>query len=194
MESLAKTCQKCRENMNGGVYRAAHVCPHCLHEHDWGKAKSRKRFKQQEEQPEPQQPEARPETAVIAAVVPTQRAPAKIEDVVLTAKAVEEHAMLELIDELEAECVLSIKLTPDLVSNGKFVGGKSEKVKAALAQGKKHALLQLRQKAHEQTANLVVAVSVKNSIKVANPQTLNIIVKASGMAARTESATEVSEV
>lgn len=102
--------------------------------------------------------------------------------------------MLELIEELETECVLSIKLTPDLISNGKFVGSKSEKVKAAVAQGKKHALLQLRQKAHDQSANLVAAVSIKNSVKVANPQTLNIIVKATGMAARAEMGQEVSEV
>jgi len=190
MESLAKTCQKCRENMNGGVYRAAHICPHCLHEHAWGKVKSRKRFKPQEEQTEEQV--AQPEVEV-AAVLQAQPQPTKVADVMLTAKSVEEHAMLELIDEIEAECVLSIQLTPDLVSNGKFVGGKSEKVKAALAQGKKHALLQLRQKAHEQNANLVAGVLVKNAIKVANPQTLNIIVKASGMAARTELASEVSE-
>lgn len=191
MESLVRTCQKCRKNMNGGVYKAAHVCPHCLHEHDGGKSKSRKRFKQPEEQIAAA---ASAIEAEVAAPAPPQRAPAKLEEVVLTAKSVEEHAMLELIEELETECVLSIKLTPDLISNGKFVGSKSEKVKAAVAQGKKHALLQLRQKAHDHSANLVAAVSIKNSIKVANPQTLNIIVKATGMAARAELGQEVSEV
>jgi|SRR5688572_13947666 len=185
MESLARTCQECHKNMNGGVYRAAHVCPHCLHEHSWGKTKSRKRIKHQEAQAHAEAP---------APFAPVPRAPTKLEDVVLTTKSVEEYSMLELVEELEAECVLSIKLTPDLVSNGKFVGSKSEKVKAALAQGKKHVLSQLRQKAHDQSANLVAAVSIKNSLKVANPQTLNIIVKASGMAARTEVNREVSEV
>jgi uncharacterized protein YbjQ (UPF0145 family) len=189
MESLARTCHKCHKNMNGGLYRAAHVCPHCLHEHDWGKTKTKRRLRQLEEQVDEQLASVAP-----AAVAPAKRAPTKIEEVVLTAKSVEEHAKLELVEELEAECVLSIKLTPDLVSNGKFIGSKSEKVKAALAQGKKHALLQLRQKAHAQAANLVAAVSIKNSIKVANPQTLNIIVKASGMAARAELGREVSEV
>lgn len=42
MHALSKTCQHCNKPMNGGLYRASHVCPHCLFEHAGGR-KSKKR-------------------------------------------------------------------------------------------------------------------------------------------------------
>lgn len=107
-------------------------------------------------------------------------------DVVLTSKSVDEHSVELFIGEISAECVLNIKMTPDLIKNGKFVGSKSEKVKAALMQGKKHALSQLRQKAQSQGANLVSDVSVKNVVKSADAQKVSLVVKATGAAAKTE--------
>jgi uncharacterized protein YbjQ (UPF0145 family) len=113
--------------------------------------------------------------------------------VVLTTKSLSEQTVLESLDEVIAECVLNLKVTPDLISNGKFVGTKSEKVKAALEQGKKHVLTQLRQKAQERGANIVADVSVKNAVKITDSQTVRIIVKAAGQAAIVEMAAETSE-
>jgi uncharacterized protein YbjQ (UPF0145 family) len=37
MQSLTKPCQSCNKPMNGGMYRANHICPHCFFEHEGGK-------------------------------------------------------------------------------------------------------------------------------------------------------------
>ena len=44
---LSNTCQKCHKPMNGGVYKAAHQCPNCFHEHDRAHKKRRARVKTQ---------------------------------------------------------------------------------------------------------------------------------------------------
>ncbi len=40
MHALNKPCENCHKPMNGGVYRASHICPHCAHDHGGGKVKA----------------------------------------------------------------------------------------------------------------------------------------------------------
>ena len=127
-------------------------------------------------------------------VVAPEPPPRQIAPVVLTTKSASEQTILESLDEVTAECVLNLKVTPDLISNGKFVGTKSEKVRAALEQGKKHVLTQLRQKAQERGANIVTDVAVKNAVKTSDAQSVKIVVKATGIAAVAETTAETSEV
>lgn len=127
-------------------------------------------------------------------VVTSEPPPRQIVPVVLTTKSSSEQTILESLDEVTAECVLNLKVTPDLISNGKFIGTKSEKVRAALEQGKKHVLSQLRQKAQERGANIVTDVAVKNAVKTTDSQSVKIVVKATGLAAITETTAETSEV
>jgi len=179
--------------MNGGVYRAIHVCPHCFFEHEGHKSKSKRRVtntaaavaSMQVEEVYADETTERNPAAPVSRPAPT---------VVLTTKSASEHTILEAFDELSAECVLNLKVTPELISNGKFVGTKSEKVRAALEQGKKHVLGQLRQKAQDQGANLVSDVAVKNAVKAADAQNVKIVVRATGNAALAEMASETSEV
>ena len=42
MEFLTRPCLKCQNPMNGGVYRALYLCPHCFFEHEGGKKKKRR--------------------------------------------------------------------------------------------------------------------------------------------------------
>jgi|GEM_PF-2733080 uncharacterized protein YbjQ (UPF0145 family) len=225
MESLLKACQSCRKPMNGGVYKAAHICPHCLFEHAGGKSKKRKpqavaraaepqaqvsEQSRQAPQSSPQKPRPvetaqQPGLAEVeeisledvvepVAAAPAKPAPsAKPATVVLTAKTAEGYPVLESRGDISAECTLNLKLTPDLISNGKFVGTKSEKVKAALMQGQKNVLAQLRQKALDQGINLVTEVAVKNAVKAADGQNVSIIVKVTGKAATAELAPEAVE-
>lgn len=232
MDYLTKTCLKCHQAMNGGVYRATHLCPHCFFEHDGGKKKRRKKSAaiasdadtlrnkivqteavvagathevadvgqvaastrqvaagtMQVEEIYADEVEAAEE---VAAAEPPPRVP--VAPVVLTTKSLSEQTVLESLEEVTAECVLNLKVTPDLISNGKFIGAKSEKVKAALEQGKRHVLSQLRQKAQGRGANIVTDVSVKNAVKTTDAQSVKIIVKASGQAAVVEMAAEASE-
>lgn len=232
MEALLKPCQQCHKPMNGGVYRASHICPHCLFEHEGGKSRRKKASLSavstsgkssvdedpaQNRKPAAQKtPEKPPATQVAPSpsvdVESTDDAATSVdttspgpkeqsdqpddvaveatgndpESVVLTSKSVDENSLELFIGEISAECVLNIKITPDLIQNGKFVGNKSEKVKAALVQGKKHALNQLRQKAQKQGANLVSDVAVKNVVKSADAQKVSLVVKATGAAAKIE--------
>lgn len=187
--------------MNGGVYRAAHICPHCLYEHEGGK-KSRKAFRKTTEVStgSPEIAEAEVPTAPHIATpkaaphVTTPKAPAQAAPVVLTAKSADEHKILKVFENVVAECALNIQRTPDLFSNGKFVGAKSEKVKAAVAQGKKNALVKLRQQAQELGANIVTDIAVSNSVKAVDAKNISIIVKVAGTAAKAELAQDACEV
>lgn len=184
MESLSKPCQNCHKPMNGGVYRAAHTCPHCLFEHEGGRTRTRGR-QQSAAETIPASRKRQEKLKEAAEKIPAQKKPAPtapVNTVVLSSKPADEHNIMEVLSDVAAECVLKIKLTPDLISNGKFVGSKSEKVKAALAQGKKHALAQLRQKAKDQGANIVTGVAVSSAVKKADQQTVSIIVRATGTA------------
>lgn len=227
--------------MNGGVYRASHICPHCLHQHEGGKSR-RKSAPLHAVTNTPPSPttsdvsvdEAKPmevavtaeagaeaevteeikevaaettessvalestsgnETSTQSTAQSTESADVKQSNtVVLTSKPAADPSAMEILDEVSAECVLNIKLTPDLIKNGKFVGSKSEKIKAALMQGKKHALNQLRQKAQSQGANIVFEVTVKNVVKAADSQKVSLVVRAAGTAAITEAKLEECEV
>lgn len=232
MEFLNKSCQNCHKPMNGGVYRASHVCPHCLFEHEGGK-KSRKRYKTASAassvsndqayagQPadehtdqqyaaeayasnESQELEDTEKRQAIVRAVPTPEASAGVSEtateapqtpsVTLTTKPATDHSILEDMGDVTAECVLNLKVTPDMFIDGKFVGTKSDKVKAALEQGKKHVLNQLRQKAQEKGANLVANITMKNAVKSADAQNVKMLVQAAGFAVVAELAGEVAEV
>lgn len=205
MDALLKPCDNCEKPMNGGVYRAAHVCPHCLHEHEGGKVKRRKVTRkpaatpvaeaqespvppEPQESPEPAEPPELTETAddATAQASETSEPAAESNSVFLTSKPADEQTIVAYIDTLTAECVLKLKLTSELFENGKFLGSKSDKVKAALKQGQKHALAQLRQNAQQEGANLVSDVAIKNAIKKSDDRHVSIIVKATGNAARAE--------
>lgn len=208
MEFITKPCLKCHNPMNGGVYRAAQFCPHCFFEHEGGRKKGRKKMSADRsamkadtirtEAVKTDAMEAKVGTMQVEEVyaeevAAPEPAPKPVPAVVLTTKSASEQAVLETLDEVTAECVLNLKVTPDLISNGKFVGTKSEKVKAALEQGKKHVLAQLRQKAQERGANLVSDVAVKNAVKATDSQSVKIIVKAMGQAVVVEAVAETSE-
>lgn len=193
MESLNKPCQNCHKPMNGGVYRSAHTCPHCLFQHETSNAKRGR--KQRKPAPVAALPEKEAlQEAAEQTTTPEQptAAPAQVSTPVLSSKSADEHDIVEVLREIAAECALKIKLTPDLISNGKFVGSKSEKVKAALDQGKKHTLAQLRQEAQHLGANIVTGVTLKNAFKKADPQNLSITVRATGVASLAELTQEVS--
>lgn len=216
MESLNNPCQNCQSPMNGGIYRMPHVCPHCLFVHEDIKGGRRRKNRavakaaapeypngpvevEQQEVQEQLVPEPPEQTTVepepIAAEIPpaaTESAPAKT--VVLSTKAADEHPIAEVLEEITAECVLKVELTSDLISNGKFVGQKSEKVKAAVTQGKKHALAQLREKAQKCGSNVVTNVAVKNAIRKADAKHINIIVRATGTASIIETAETAGQV
>lgn len=218
MEFLTRPCLKCQNPMNGGVYRALYLCPHCFFEHEGGKKKKRRgKVATATSDVDTLRTEAvKADRAAVtpgimeveeiyadevAAVEPAAQAPAEpvqaaarqTATVVLTTKALSEQTVVALLEEVTADCVLNLKVTPDLISNGKFIGAKSEKVKAALEQGKKHVLNQLRQKAQERGANIVTDISVKNAVKTTDSQSVRIIVKAAGQAAVVETAAETSE-
>lgn len=217
MEFLNKLCQNCRKPMNGGVYRAIHVCPHCLFEHEGGKSKKKRRYtatsdeitarvhpveEMRAERVEDVQAERVEEVqAERVEEVQTQHVtevaqPERLRQVaaaILTTKTANEYTIVESLSEVATECVLNLKVTPEMISDGKFVGTKSEKVRAALEQGKKHVLAQLRQKAQEQGANLVTDVAVKNAVKTADVQNVKIVVRATGLAAVAELAAEATE-
>lgn len=221
MEFLTRPCLKCHNPMNGGIYRAAQFCPHCFFEHEGGKKKGRRKLSSASTMQDDtlrnealkadvmedgvDTASARPgarqvpgtmqvEEVYAEEVVAAEPAPRQIAPVVLTTKSASEQTILESLDEVTAECVLNLKVTPDLISNGKFIGTKSEKVRAALEQGKKHVLSQLRQKAQERGANIVTDVAVKNAVKTSDSQSVKIVVKATGLAAITETTVEASEV
>lgn len=192
MESLNKPCQKCNKPMNGGVYRASHICPHCLCEHEGGSRRARRKQQKLTAVSEAVAESVAAPAATLQETPPqrqenpaTASAPVSLNGVALSSRPADEHGVVESVEEITAECVLKIKVTPDLFSDGKFLGAKSEKVRAALAQGRKHVLAQLRQKAQSLEANLVSDVAVNNAIKKADNQNLNIVVQATGMAGLT---------
>src|SRR5690606_6517302 len=221
MEFLLKSCQNCHNPMNGGIYRAAHICPHCLFEHEGGRSRKKRRkdvaqaasytetseqnvesadsqYDEQEyvNQPyavEPEAAEAAEETPEaeerqgeeqqeITATAKSDSPAPKTPAVTLTTKPATDHSIVADVGEVSAECVLNLKVTADMIENGKFVGAKNPKVKAALEQGKKHVLSQLRQKAHEQGANLVANITMKNVVKTADTQNVKMLVQATGLA------------
>ncbi len=317
MQALTKPCQQCHKPMNGGVYRAAHICPHCLFEHPGGKKSKRSMHLHAvaKHTDLPQKPaadasvkptidsiakpasgsivkpandhvvkpasgyvvteeaieetlEARVEaeaaipatqthtiattvTEIIEAAVTESKAASETEantligaveteaeaeaiveatlkaeppvstplnvkaapaplvaaksatrqaitatgdSVTLTTKPASEFEILAVLEEASAECVLSIELTPDLFVDGKFIGAKSEKVVAALKQGKKNALSELRAKAEDLGANMVTDIVIKNGLKMVDASTANITVSATGQAVAAETTEDALEI
>ncbi len=184
MQALLKPCQSCNKPMNGGVYRAAHICPHCLFQHEG--AKSRKpKLKAVKRQPDIQVEEVSSdafsgEAEPAVAVKRDYEAPSSASEVELTADPVDKANVATVFGEQSFESVLKIELTPDLFKEGKFIGSKSEKVKAAVKQGRKHTLAQLRDAAFKAGANYVTDVAVKSGIKTVGSKTANITVRATG--------------
>ena len=247
--------------MNGGLYRANHICPHCFFEHEGGK-KSRRAAKPSfveeaattspvteaaieapaavEEVPtyepevaeapiaEPEKPvvqeveevapeakaayeEPKPaevaeysapveEPAVIetpeavSAVVEAPAAEPVIEpaEVTLTTKSSAEQNVVATLGDVAGESVITIALTPDMFNaEGKFSGAKSEPVLAALKQGKKNALNNLRDQAALIGANTVADIAIKNGMKLVSAQSANVTVIASGAALVAEPSSEL---
>ncbi len=181
--------------MNGGTYRAHHICPHCQYNHEGSKSVKSAPETTESAQAEPletaaEQTAAEPEVVTAEAEAPSaapqtaESAPTVTaeQSVTLTSKPKQEQTVLTDLNEVSAECTLSIALTPDLFENKKFVGQKSKKVLAALQQGKDNAIAQLRQAAQSQGANMVTDVSVKNSMKMVSKSSANITINATGNA------------
>lgn len=303
MNALQKPCENCHKPMNGGLYRATHICPHCEFAHAGGK---RRKFKsvssapakpveankpldknkpadnkktakaapakparplreplglpevEESEEvyqqaaasdatPEPQAAKAtaaKPEPVVeidqaseleqsaekaqalestaepVQALEPETpsdpieaRTSGRVQnaevvshtttitaadlnratDVMLTVKPAEEQNVVAYLDEVSAEQVLTMALTADLFEAGKFIGTKSDKVRALLQQGKKQALAELRIKADEMGANMVASVQMKNALKVVDKNTAQVTVSAFGNAITAETAEEAME-
>ena len=262
MQYLLKPCQQCHKPMNGGVYRAAHICPHCYFEHEGGK-RSRARKVQQPaaavyEEPQmyeaPQEYEEpkmyaeevaeaeaeepavvapsvaistdaivaaeeevsapavlpviappaaaeKPTPAPLAKQTPPQPAPVKAPapavtngGVTLTTKPLAEHDILALVDDVTAESVITIELTPELFKDGKFVGAKSDAVLEALKQGKREALAKLRVIAENLDANMVTDIAIKNGMKMLDAKTADITVNVAGKAVIAEVSEDAYEV
>ena len=79
-----------------------------------------------------------------------------------------------------------VAITPDMISDGKFTGSKSETVQNALKQARQNALAELREEASRLGANLVEAVEVKSGLKLADKQNAKVSVKATGQAVQAE--------
>lgn len=285
MQALTQPCQQCHKPMNGGVYRAAHVCPHCRFEHAGGKKNKRKvqlfavanrpataDYAVDEVMPEAEsyssdtqdytddaedyvankrvadpesysadaeetenyyeeeanntaeadmaeahteeqvnnviateaeaktaaiitrEPEVTRKPAAARPPVAVRKSVAASEGVTLTTKPASEFEVLAVLEETSAECVLSIELTPDLFEGGKFIGAKSEKVLAALKQGKKNALAELRDIADDLGANMVTDIVVKNGLKMVDAKTANITVTVTGQAVAAEVTEDAVEI
>lgn len=271
MQALTKPCQQCHKPMNGGVYRAAHICPHCRFEHAGGKTTKRKvqlfavanrpaavddviaeaesyssevesyshdaeddvanrqvadteSYSADREETEETEnyyeeeaannaaeaemaeahteeqvkdaiaAEAEAKTVAARPTIAARKSVAASASVTLTTKPASEFEIIAVLEETSAECVLSIELTPDLFENGKFIGAKSEKVLAALKQGKKNALAELRDIAEDLGANMVTDIAVKNGLKMIDAKTANITVTVTGQAVAAEVIEDAMEI
>lgn len=212
MKGFLKTCQNCNKPMNGGLYRAAHVCPHCMFVHAGGKTSSRKVVSTT-------RPNQVTSTKVAAkpsapnTVAPSKAAPSKVAstkatskkapdsklaqtakkaptaakakrpiEVALTPSAVEKQTVLKSLGNIAGENTVDIQLDAAHFSGGKFIGSKSDTVKQAITQGKKEALAQIRATAKGLGANTVAAVAVKNALKLNGSKQAKITVTATGVA------------
>lgn len=109
-----------------------------------------------------------------------------IADVVLTTKSEHDHKVVAQLAQVEAENTVMVAITPDMISNGKFTGSKSEGVQNALKQARQNALAELRKEASRIGANLVEAVEVKSGLKLADKHNAKVSVKAIGQAVQAE--------
>lgn len=133
--------------------------------------------------PAPTSPEAPTETD---ATETETNATLDVADVVLTTKSEHEHKVVAQVAQVEAENTVMVAITPDMISNGKFTGSKSEGVQKALKQARQNALAELRTEAGRIGANLVEAVEVKSGLKLADKHNAKVSVKAIGQAVQAE--------
>lgn len=206
MKSLIKPCEQCHKPMNGGVYRAEHICPHCGFEHSGGKTKRARKELQSKSaasvnkvapikkaNPKLGEPTQAPAANIKQAetkTVPQKNTAVTADNVALTTKPLDGMKNVDHIKDINANCVLNLELTPDLFENGKFVGAKSAKVKAALQQGKKHALGKLRAAAQTAGANMVTDIAVKNAFKLVDAQKAKVTVSVMGAAVNAQTVKE----
>ncbi len=133
--------------------------------------------------PKSHAPKAKAPIADITQPKPAKTQPKKVgADITLTASPSYELHALKLFEEVSATCILNIELTADLFIKGKFAGVKSPKIQAALKQGKKDTLGQLRKIARDLGANVVADIEIKNAMKMVDQNNANITVNASGTA------------
>ncbi len=190
MQYLLKPCQECHQPMNGGVYRSAHVCPHCGFRHDGGKKAKRATMKPVPTSAalntpilEAREPAVRKATVNTRTVTANETASsAELAEVKFVKALSSDDQLVADLGMLKAEGKALIKITPDMIENGKFVGANHKTVKSAYTRAKKEALTQLRLQAAVTGANTVSEVKVKHSMKTRDSQNATIIVRASGMA------------
>ena len=178
MHFLKKPCQGCNKPMNGGVYRASHICPHCGFEHEGGKSRRATVSNIKKTQ----------DTASIKELY--EVAELQPADVKLVSKEVDEGSISAKLGSLSVEVSVPLVLKPDMFKGGKFIGMKSAEIQECMKRGKKEALKQMRQKAAMQGANVVSQITTKNSMKAVDAKTGKILVKVSGIALVTDSALE----
>lgn len=180
--------------MHGGTYRAIHLCPHCSYANQGVKMSRRLSKQALVQEPvaaatafEPAPAEVAQAVAAPAAEAAPEQTPAvEVGEVVLTTKTEHEHNVIAHVAEVHAENAVMVAITPDMISDGKFTGSKSETVQNALKQARQNALAELREEASRLGANLVEAVEVKSGLKLADKQNAKVSVKATGQAVQAE--------
>ena len=216
MQSLQKLCQNCHKPMNGGVYRASHICPHCFFEHEGGKASRRAKKAAAADTPATAQETTASELSAVEAPVHPEVAhtPAPTIDdtpvkevaatsaepviepaeVSLSTKPAGEENIVARLGDLSGEGVITVTLTPDMFNaEGKFTGAKSEPVLMALKQGKKSALNNLKDQAALIGANSVAGITLKNGMKLLSTENARVTVTASGEAYVVEASDEFAD-
>ncbi len=194
---LTQACQNCHKPMRGGIYRFAHLCPHChySHRHLMSERHARRTHN----------PAAEVATRVFQAVSPAEYSPAQTPtqpaatpsplatsglsqsrptaSVTLSKEAASSQALVKTFGELSVSSVLSLPLKASHFTQGKFSGTRDESVQAALKQGKADALAKLKQRAEQLGANWVAEVAVKNELTLQGQTSATITVIATGIAA-----------
>lgn len=125
----------------------------------------------------------------VAAAITQETPPAATidsDEVTLTTKSSEQYEVLMTLEPVTANCILSVGITPDMFTDGKFTGARSEKIQAALKQGRKDVLNQLRSSAYELGGNLVTDIDVKSGMKLLDKSSAKITVSATGEALSAE--------
>lgn len=172
MRALQKPCQNCHKPMNGGVYRAPHICPYCGFDHKANESTLSH---------EPRTAEGNIKKVLANTVI----TPA---EVMLSNKSSSELDIITGLGQVNSEASVSILLTPDMFNaDGKFIAAKNETVTSALKQAKQKAFIELRNQAAILGANMLADVAIKNGIKQINSQQANVRLTATANALLVES-------
>lgn len=111
---------------------------------------------------------------------PGQLKPAEVK--LVGKDAVDQRTIAENFGELKTESQNTFAITPNMFSNGKFVGSKLNAFQESYNHAKKDALQQLRRDAAVMGANTVSDVAIKYSVKDLDGKAAQVLVKASGLA------------